>query len=267
MNLNNENYRKQLFPLLIYLFISFLFVSLATIHLFDPIYNLAGKISGSLSASLYGSGETFRSYTGAMADTAGLVNDNTKLKQEIYKLESLQAENTLLIQENQALSDQLGVKGNAAYHYVLGLITSESSDQTSITINKGTNEGVVDNAVVVYQNLLVGRVADAKAENAQIELITDPQSNIPVVVTGTNVQAVLNGSVQYGLLANDILPDETVNPGSTVVTSGLGDTYPEGLLIGTIQSVQGVSSQPFKQAVVSGALSLNSLTSVFVIKQ
>ena len=90
---------------------------------------------------------------------------------------------------------------------------------------------------------------------------------MPSLDPESNVEGVVSGSLQYGLVMNDILPDETVKTGDSVVTSGLGGSFPQGLLIGTITGVQGITSQPFKEAFVKPTLNINDLNYVFVIKE
>lgn len=266
MNLNNERNKKELIPLIIYLFISFILISLSTVKIFAPIYFISDKVTGSIRASWYNSGTQLNNYFGFFFNAQKFIAEDKNLKEKVAQLESLQAKNATLQDENNTLRAQLGVSQEIKTKMVMALITSEDTTLDSITINKGSNEGVAVNNVAIYKNILCGKVIDVSNESAKILLVASINSNIPVKVEGSSVDGILAGSLQYGLIMNDILPDETVSIGSTIVTSGLGGIFPSGLLIGNVSSVQSVSSQPFKNAVIKSALDLTTIDYVFIIK-
>jgi rod shape-determining protein MreC len=267
MNLNNDIYKKQTIPILIYLFASFLLVSLSIIKVFDPLYLLDDKLTSNLRSYFYAAGTNVNGSLAFFVNSSSLVQENADLKREIYQYESIQAENEQLKLENTALQNQLGVHIPTQKSPIFALITSKSPLLNAITINTGSEEGVQNNSVVVYENILIGNVISVTPESATVQLVSSDSSSIPVIIPSTNVEGVVSGSIQSGITMNEILPGQAVTTGSTVITSGLGGIYPNGLFVGTVKSVAPISSQPFKSAVIAPGIDVSSLTYVFVLKK
>ena len=59
--------------------------------------------------------------------------------------------------------------------------------------------------------------------------------------------------------------DSTVKEGDTVLTSGLGGTYPQGLVIGRVTGVTGSPQEVFRQVTVEPLASLSRLENVLVM--
>ena len=60
--------------------------------------------------------------------------------------------------------------------------------------------------------------------------------------------------------------DSQIFTGDTVLTSGVGGSYPEGLVIGTISSVQTEAGGQVEYGLVTPSCDLNTLVQVFVVK-
>ncbi len=268
MNLNNEKYKQQIIPLIIYLFLSFVLVSLSMVRFFDPIYLITDALTKNLRSSLYVTGVDLANTFTYIGNSNTLIQDNKKLKQELYSLHSIQAQNYLLTNENKALSEQLGTMVKSSnVTPVMAEIISTTTTSDYITIGVGGNEGVANNNIVVYKNILLGIVTDVRPESSVVQLVSSKDSSVPVSVSGSQVQGILTGSVESGLIINDILPDETVDQNAMVLTSSLGGgLYPSGLLVGYISSIQPVTSQPFKIAQVKPAVDISTIDYLFVLK-
>lgn len=265
MNLNNENYKRQIVPLVIYLFISLFFVALSAIHFFDPVYIITDKTTGGLGAWSYSVGNSIHSYSLYFTDASAIMQENASLKNKLYNYESLQSLNSSLLKENLALRDQIGANTSSKNHMFLAQITSRSALLDYITVNQGESNGVKKDDVVVYKNILIGIVTDVYPTSSKVQLLTDKDSAVPVVISGTSIDGISSGSISLGIVMNNILPGVNVPVGSSVVTSGLnGGVYPSGLLVGSITQVEPISSQPFQTAIIKPAIDVTGLTYVFI---
>ena len=90
------------------------------------------------------------------------------------------------------------------------------------------------------------------------------------IITRTNSAGVLEGDfalMKEGRLKLSYLPDGAqLVAGDEVLTSGKGDVYPSGLVVGHVEEVLTDASGMTRYAVIVPETDLNSLEQVFVIK-
>jgi rod shape-determining protein MreC len=94
-------------------------------------------------------------------------------------------------------------------------------------------------------------------------LPTDGNSKIPVAIG--SVHAVAVGSFGSQILLQKVGQTDLIQKDDLVVTSGEGDSYFPGLVVGRISKITGRETDLFRQAEVVPLLDLNRLTTVFVI--
>jgi rod shape-determining protein MreC len=68
------------------------------------------------------------------------------------------------------------------------------------------------------------------------------------------------------LIFDLVTQNEVIKAGDQITTSGLGNDYPPGLLVGEIVSIRSSTSELFQKAFVSPAAELRNLKFLFVIK-
>lgn len=118
---------------------------------------------------------------------------------------------------------------------------------------------------VVAPEGLVGQVAEVGPLSAQIQLITDPVSSVGVLLETSRVTGLLEGAA-FGRLRIKYLPILTeVRVGEVVLTSGLGDVYPKGILVGKVVTVDKRSGALFQEATVEPSVGFSRLEEVLVI--
>jgi rod shape-determining protein MreC len=69
------------------------------------------------------------------------------------------------------------------------------------------------------------------------------------------------------IFMTDILPDESVNVGETVVTSSLGGMLPRGLILGQVEEVEYQESDLFQRAQIRPAVDFRRLETVLVVTE
>lgn len=202
---------------------------------------------------------------------------NAQLQAELQNYTAL---NTKLLNEqatNAQLNQMLQFKqsvGNQMKLVPAHVVGRDPSQWNSdITIDVGSTQGVhSDMAVVATDGSLVGRVVSAAGYSAKVVLITDTQ-------VGDGVSAkVANGSTQepFGIVMGSttvsgdlsmefLSPVAQLDQGQPVVTSGLSDVFPPGILIGKLISVRTGLQGLTKSAVIQPAANLDYLQNVFVV--
>jgi len=105
-------------------------------------------------------------------------------------------------------------------------------------VDKGSRQGVIINTPVVSPAGVVGRVLRTSLSAATVLMITDPNSKIPVVSQKTRTQGILIGQGAGQKLFLQYVPmSAPIEEGETLVTTGLGGVFPEGLPVGVVNVV------------------------------
>ena len=144
-----------------------------------------------------------------------------------------------------------------------------SIDQTglrrSITINRGTRDGIAVGMPVVTDQGLVGRVLDISANAARILLITDRDSAVSARLQSSRVEGSLRGQLSGNLRLTMVPPGDSVAVGDLVLTSGLGGNFPADIVIGVVASSRQFEFELFQEAEVTSFTSFEALEIVLVM--
>jgi len=166
------------------------------------------------------------------AENRRLREENAQLLQ--WRVVARQAE-----LENRQLRELLDYQGRDAASSVTGRVIGVGGRFIrSVLLDVGTDRGVRKGQTAMAGDGLVGRVAMVGRRSSRVLLITDLNSRIPVLVEETNARAILAGDNGYQPRLLYPTAGADLQPGQHVVTSGHGGTFPPGLPIGMIASVQ-----------------------------
>lgn len=102
-----------------------------------------------------------------------------------------------------------------------------------VTINKGLNDGVSNNLVVVDESGMIGKVISASFNTSKVKLITGFDNPISVKINNVNKLLTRNTDLEI----RGINTKDNIKKGDKVVTSGLSDIFPSGILIGYISEI------------------------------
>ncbi len=121
---------------------------------------------------------------------------------------------------------------------VLGGRMGPSAALESLTLSRGYLTGARPGTPVVVPQGLVGRVFKAGPSVSVALLLTDAGSRVAVMTSRGRVQGILaGGGANAPLEMRFVRQNAHVEPGETLVTSGLDDAYPKGLPVAKITSV------------------------------
>lgn len=148
-------------------------------------------------------------------------------------------------------------------------VIARSTDPTRfvVTINKGSNDGVLKNkAVITDDGVLIGIIQDVQETTATVRLIADPQSKIAGrLVNDTKTEGVISGG--HGIVVRmELIPrTEKIENNVLLLSSGLDGTVPEGLLIGKVIANEEDANTLFQRAIIEPVIDLTRVTNVAVI--
>lgn len=173
--------------------------------------------------------ENFQSY-------ARLYEQNQQLRDELQQMKAWKEAALQLEQKNARLLDLNNVRLDPMLTHVTGVVLADSGSpfRQSVLLNVGTRDGIHDGWATMDGIGLVGRIAGVGERTARVILLTDSSSRIPVVLQASGQKAILAGDNSM-LPPLDFLehPDQ-VQPGDRVVTTGDGEVFPAGLLVGQV---------------------------------
>lgn len=186
---------------------------------------------------------------------------NLDLKQRLAALEEAKLENDRIRQlVDFAKAQDLPTVGAR----VIGRPTD--SRQRTIMIDRGTTSGVARGDAVIAAGGLVGQVDEVTPWNAQVRLITDSDSGVAALVQRTRANGIVRGTLD-GPLQLDFV-DKKLAPvvGDVLLTSGLGGTYPKGIVIGEVTTVATPQTDLFPVISVASRVDISRIEEVLILK-
>ena len=228
--------------------------------IFKIVYPIQ-KISYVSSSGIRSVGELVSSIGKIRRENEYLIEENLKLEAENRMLEDVEI-------ENQILREQIGLLPRGEFIFQSAQLIGQDVNGLGnwIFINKGSKHGIKKGMPVVVSNsALVGKIDEVFSGSSKVMLITNPGSVINGVVSATEAKGILKGKHGLGLAFDMVLQTDIIQTGDAVITSGIGEGFPRGLLLGKIQEVQSSHDHLFQQAIVSPPTKLSKLRFVFVI--
>ena len=198
---------------------------------------------------------------GVIRENLFLKNQRDFFRGEYFKFVELK-------QENEFLRQALDLKKEGGRKIVLGTILSFDpfGAADSLVIDKGEKNGITaGDAVVLWGNVLVGRVKEVAEKESRVLLITSAQSRVTAVSEDDKAKGVVSGSASGALTLDLVLKEAQLNTGQILLTSGLDGAFRRGFLVGEVVKVSGNTSAPFQKASVRPFFKLRDLKQVFVI--
>jgi rod shape-determining protein MreC len=194
-------------------------------------------------------------------------SENQRLRQRLAALRGKLHRYQEAYLQQQRLRRLLGFRRAVFPHAVAAEVVGIDPSQwaRAIMINKGSRDRVRKDQAVVTHEGLVGRTIEVAAHYATVLLITDRRSAVDALVQRTRARGILIGkSHRVGELRYvDVHEDIQVN--DSVISSGLGEVYPKGLLIGTVTSVRQTSYGLFHDVEVTPVVDLTKLEEILVL--
>ena len=192
---------------------------------------------------------TVREIGGKFVGLATLQEENVRLRESLSRLQRWQTVAHSLAQENNSLKELLNYRAIPWPTFISAKVVAGSGNSfvRSALISAGQRDGVAKGYAVMAGQGLVGRVVQVGTVSANVLLLTDLNSRIPVIVGNKNNRAIVSGD-NTDTAYLDLLPGKAgIEIGMRVVTSGHGGKLPAALPIGRVSSVSGnrIAVQPF----------------------
>jgi rod shape-determining protein MreC len=198
--------------------------------------------------------------------------ENRRLEERVRYLETLLQERSHLARDAERLRELLGLREILPMETIVAGVVSRDGVPwfRSLTIDRGTTDGVVLNAPVISPTGVVGRVIAVGPHAARVQVLLDRDSGAGVLIERSRVSGVVSGQIVQpeagtgGLLLKYVSEREDVVVGDVVVTSGFDRIYPKGLVVGRVSYV-GEGAGLLKEIRVEPSARFDRLEEVLVV--
>ncbi len=196
----------------------------------------------------------------------GTERENRQLREEVDRLRTENAITNELLLENERLREALSFKKlqppSSIMAQVIGKVLSPAS--STITINKGSDDGIGKDMAVITSSGVVGKIHTVLPGTANVILLTDPRCTLAVRVERNREEGLLEGKlVDCALKYVSYYVD--IQEGDLLITSGLDGIFPKGLAVATVVKVRKHEATAFQTVVAKPAVSLSRMEEVLVL--
>jgi rod shape-determining protein MreC len=194
---------------------------------------------------------------------------NENSREEIDSLRHrLNAEEEINL-ENVRLNNLLSFKKQSPYKLVAARVIGRSPDSWSSTliIDKGSFSGIRRGMVTMNYLGLIGRVIEAGQFTSKILLINDPNLSVSAMVQRSRQEGLVSGTLGSHLIMRYLPKESDIKINDIIITSGLNEIYPKGLLIGSVIDIRNEFSGLSNFAVIKPAINLFSIEEVLIVAQ
>lgn len=250
-----------------------LLVFLYFIGLLKPVESFAAKIMNPVMSRFYSVGSSIRIKYDEQTSKIDLLQKVEDLEGQVVDLTKRNADLKKIEEENEILRGHLNFLTVNEYSYVMSNVISRGdvvniSDRIEvIVIDKGTNEGIYNGLVVVSSDgVVVGKIVNAREETSQVYLANNEECKIAVTTFNDDkTSGVTEGDMGLTVKMGYIPQDKNIMEGDIVVTSGLEQYIPRGLIVGQVKEVDKESTGLWQNAVIEPMVDLNNLIVVSVL--
>lgn len=220
------------------------------------------ELQRAMSAGVSGVRRLWGGYVGLR----NLKDENDGLKKQL-------AEARIDLQRQRALADRsrglerlLNLRDQSALLTAAAEIIGASAtpDFRTLTIDKGTNDGLKTDMAVIAPAGVVGRVVVPSVRAAKVQLLIDRNAAAGAIIERSRAQGIVTGGGDERLRMENVSEAADIVVGDVVMTSGIEQIYPKGFLIGQVESVE-KNGPAYKRIVVKPAVDFRALEEVLVV--
>jgi rod shape-determining protein MreC len=228
------------------------------------VFAAVQRVTGSVSGGL---GNLWRHYLAL----GGVARENEALRRQMADLEGALLAERAVASQARDLEDALNLQkslavGTLAARVIAGDPASDALTLT-VTIDRGSADGVAADMAVMAAQGVVGRVINRPAPHAsQVQLLVSRTAAAGAVIERADAGGgIVVGTAGDPPLQMRYLSDvREVHPGDRVVTSGQDGVFPRGFLIGWVARAEGGGGRD-RVVTVRPAVDFTRLNIVLVV--
>lgn len=227
------------------------------------VFAVMGEVQRATSWVFGGFSATWTHYVALQ----GVQSENVRLRDELAQLEVKLQEQRALALRGERLQALLGLQQQVVGRTLVADIVA--GDATSwfrtVTINRGTSDGVAADLAVISPHGVVGRVIGQPSPRAaRVQLLVDRNAAAGALIERSRAGGVIVGDDGVWLRMEYVSNLADVQVGDVVVSSGLDGVYPRGLKIGEVVLAERGAGL-YRQIRVKPSVEFSSLEEVLVV--
>ena len=139
-------------------------------------------------------------------------------------------------------------------------------DHKTLTINKGTQDGLKEGQAVIALKGAVGTIIHAELKRAHIMLITDRYSVVDGIVQRTRALGIVEGKGTDNLALMKYIDRTTdLKKGDVIVTGGLDKVFPKGFPLAEVENVEDKAYSVAMKIELRPVIEPTEIEEVFVV--
>jgi len=199
-----------------------------------------------------------------------------ELEKDKQEIDLLKSQNAELKKEHEQMKKLLDLDNSLTENtYLNATVINRNLNYFSntMTIDKGEKNQVEVDMAVIVSNGLVGKILSTSNFNSTVKLLTsnDINNKISVKIESDDkyIYGLLSGYDEKNkyLLIEGISTNEPINENSVVTTTGFGDVFPSGILVGKVVGTKKDSFDLATTVLVKSAVDFDNLNFVTVLKR
>lgn len=225
-------------------------------------FGLFAEVQRGASSLIAGTQDSWQNYLALQQ----VRSENEQLKLEVARLQVGLQQERAVAEQSRTLQQLLDFRSSVSLATTGAAVIAggASPDFRTMTIDKGTSEGLRPDMAVIAPAGVVGRVIMPVQRASKVQLLIDRNAAAGALVERSRAQGVVQGTGADVLHMNYVSGVADVKVGDQVVTSGIDGIYPKGFVIGQIESIERGAGE-FSAIVIRPAVDFASLEAVLIV--
>lgn len=197
-----------------------------------------------------------------------LKNENDKLALENATLRNLLKSNYFISPLTEFRRNDTLYKQQYTYFSAKVVNSSINKRRNFLTLNIGSEQGITQDMAVMSGDGIVGIVTNVSSNFSSVMSVLhkDVRVNCQLKKDGSYGPLVWDGSDYRFCLLTDIPTHAKMKKGDTVITSELSGIFPEGIMVGTVDSYERRQNEDFFTAKIKLSADMKKVNHVYVIR-
>ncbi|MFO7915535.1 MAG: rod shape-determining protein MreC [Candidatus Krumholzibacteriales bacterium] len=201
------------------------------------------------------------------ADLDSLRAENDKLREVVAALSYERSRLLHFKQERERMRNLLNFRRDSHYRFLPCEVIAMSSNvyHHSVTVDRGSNDGILKGMPVVGYRGVVGRIIQVFPSSSRVILINNNSVSVSCRDRRSRVIGVLRWDYGNYFNLDYVSKDEDVMVGDTLVTSGLGKAFPGGFPVGIVFSIRDEEERVSRRVRVVSMADLGTVEELFIV--
>jgi rod shape-determining protein MreC len=190
-----------------------------------------------------------------------LLRENRELQAKLLDYAAAAQQTKLLQAEQDYLLSMTPARSRYATDGVLAEVLSYGRNPFTrkLVLDKGLTQGIRSGMPVIDADGVVGQITNVGTFTSEATLLTEKDQSVPVMITRNGVRAIAVGSGKDGTIDVPFMPAAAdIQNGDLFVTSGIDGTYPPGLVVARVTSVEKNAAYVFARITARPAAGADS---------